>query len=357
MTGRRSLLKGIGASTLFGALSRGVSASPLGNDTTDRGGEVVDRVAADPTDVPDPINRDRPVHHDITLTAEEVVSAVEPGTTYTYMTFDGQVPGPMLRVRQGDTVEFTLENPPANNRTHNVDMHAIYGTGGGSVATTASPGTANSEQFTAMYPGAFIYHCAVPQMDAHVASGMYGLILVEPKDGLPAVDREFYVGQHEIYAGDPTYPILQTGHQVLNKRAMTREDPSYVTLNGETRALTPDRYGAMAAETGETVRVFFVNGGPNLASHFHPIGNVWRRAWRDGALRSDPAEYVQTVTVPPGSGLVAEMELPVPEQIKLVDHSLSRVVRKGMLGIVDVAGPERPTVFDPDPSQADCQMN
>ncbi|MFB6162378.1 MAG: copper-containing nitrite reductase, partial [Halococcoides sp.] len=302
-----------------------------------------------PTNVPAPIDRNSPTHHDISLTVEEVVAEVEPGVTFTYMTFDGQVPGPMLRVRQGDTVEFTLENPPASDCTHNVDMHAIYGTGGGSVATTARSGESNSERFTAMYPGAYIYHCAVPELDHHISSGMYGLILVEPREGLPSVDREIYVGQHEIYAGDPTYPIKPSGHLPFNKRAMVREDPTYVTLNGEAKALTPDRHGAISAETGETVRVFFVNGGPNLSSNFHPIGSVWRRAWRDGAIANDPDEYVQTVTVPPGSGLVAELELMVPERITLVDHALSRVARKGMGGVVDVHGEDRPEIFDPDP--------
>ncbi|MDY7083139.1 MAG: multicopper oxidase domain-containing protein, partial [Halobacteria archaeon] len=107
------------------------------------------------------------------------------------------------RVRQGDTVNFTFKNLPDNAMTHNVDLHAVYGTGGGNVATTANPGEENAMKFEAKYPGAFIYHCAVPNLDYHISSGMFGMIVVEPPEGLPEVDREFYLGQHEVYTNKP----------------------------------------------------------------------------------------------------------------------------------------------------------
>ncbi len=304
----------------------------------------VKRIAADPTKIPPPIHRRTSKHHDIVLETKEVTAEIEPGVTFRYMTFGGQVPGPMIRVRQGDTVRLTLKNPTGNLMVHNVDMHAVYGTGGGNVATTAAPGQSNGMEFEAMYPGAFIYHCAVPNLDWHISAGMFGMILVEPPEGLPRVDREFYLGQNEIYT---TQPTGQKGHHDFDYEAMAAENPTYVLLNGEKHALTPGVHGAMQAKVGETARVFFVCGGPNLTSSFHPIGNVWTKAWSAGALANPPQRYVQTMAVPPGSCGVFEMDFPVPEDVKLVDHALSRVVRKGMLGVIHVAGPAKPSIFQP----------
>lgn len=306
---------------------------------------TVARIAGDPSDIPAPIQRDSAERVEVTLKIQEAVAEIEPGVTFSYMTFGGQVPGPFLRVRQGDTIVFTLENPPDNGMAHNVDLHAVYGTGGGNIATNVSPGQSNGLIFKAMYPGAFIYHCAVPVLDYHISSGMFGMILVEPPEGLPPVDHEFYLGQHEVYT---TKAAGAKGHQTFDFEAMRREDPSYVLLNGEKYALTADRRGAMQVNVGDTARIFLVNGGPNLTSSFHPIGNVWSRVWRAGALANEPERYVQTVLVPPGSCVVAEMEFPVPGAVKLVDHALTRVVSKGMLGVIEVSGEEQPDIYQPD---------
>ncbi|WP_336002639.1 copper-containing nitrite reductase [Halorientalis halophila] len=310
-----------------------------------------DRVAADPTDLPDPVDWSSPRTHEVTLTVEEVTAEIEPGVTFDYMTFDGQIPGPMIRVRQGDTVEFTMENAPENAMPHNVDFHAVYGTGGGAVATTASPGSENSMRFQANYPGAFIYHCAVPNLDYHISAGMFGMIVVEPKQGLPEVDRELYLGQHELYTDKDTG---QEGHHGFDFEAMAAEQPTYVLLNGEKYAWAAARYGPVEVQQGERVRVFLVDGGPNLSSNFHPIGNVWSEAYRDGGLPEDEDlsayadKNIQTMKVPPGSCMIGEMDTPVPERIKLVDHALSRVARKGLLAEVDVLGTEDEAVYDPD---------
>jgi nitrite reductase (NO-forming) len=164
------------------------------------------------------------------------------------------------------------------------------------------------------------------------------------------VDRELYFGQHELYTtGD--------SHQSHDMESMVDETPSYVLFNGEAYAYTADKYGPLEVDQGDTVRVFLVNGGPNLPSHFHPIGNVWSRAYRDGALPSDGVldsaeSNVQTLTIPPGSCMVGEMETPVPERIHLVDHALSRVRHKGVMADVDVRGKKRPETFDPAPGTA-----
>jgi nitrite reductase (NO-forming) len=310
-------------------------------------GALVDRIAADPLDLPAPIRRTSPKHHDITLTTEEATAEIEPGVTFDYMTFGGRVPGPMIRVRQGDTVSLTLKHG-SGVMPHNIDLHAVYGPGGGAADTLVNVGQSKTIEFQARYPGAFIYHCAVAGLlDFHISAGMFGMILVEPEDGLPAVDREYYLGQHEIYTDRPTG---EKGHHAFSFDAMTRENPSYVLLNGEKYALTAGARGALPAQVGETARVFFVNGGPNLTSSFHPIGNVWTRAWREGGLLNTPERYLQTVQVAPGSTAVTELTFPVPGPVKLVDHALTRVARKGMLGIIDVAGDPQPAIFDPNPA-------
>jgi nitrite reductase (NO-forming) len=308
-------------------------------------------VAADPTELPDPIDRDQPTEIDVTLEAKEVTAEVEPGVTFDYMTFDGEIPGPMVRARVGDTINFTMENLPDNMRPHNVDFHAIYGTGGGSVATTAAPGDGNSMSFSPQYPGAFIYHCAVPNLDMHISAGMFGMIVVEPEGGLPEVDQELYFGQHELYTDADTGA---EGHHAFDMDAMANENPTYVLLNGEKYAYAAANQGPVNVDQGDRVRVFMVTGGPNYSSNFHPIGNVWSRAYRDGGLPEDgdfeayADKNVQTMKVPPGSCMIGEMETPVPERIKMVDHALSRVARKGLLAEVDVNGTEDESIYDPD---------
>jgi nitrite reductase (NO-forming) len=301
-------------------------------------------VVANPINIPPPIHRNHAVHHDVNLLAQEVVGEIEPGATFPFMTFNGQVPGPMIRVREGDTVSLTLRSPVDNAWLHNVDLHAVYGTGGGAAATVVRAGKSKGFFFKAMYPGAFVYHCAIADMDRHISSGMYGMIVVEPKQGMAKVDREFYLGYNEVYTVEPFGK--QVPH-VFDSDTMARESPTYVLFNGAVNALTKARDGAMKARVGETVRVFLVNGGPNLTCSFHPIGNVWTKAWAEGALASEPRRYVQTVPVAPGSAFVGEMNLPLAETIKLVDHSLSRVVHKGAAAEIEVSGSPNPEIYRP----------
>ncbi|MFC7098918.1 copper-containing nitrite reductase [Halobaculum marinum] len=352
---RRTTLKAIGAGAGGTALAGCSGRAPTDSETetarktTERqsGKPTTNRVAADPTDIPDPIDRDEPKTVEVELTAKEVRAEVEDGVVYDYMTFDGQIPGPMIRVRRGDTVKFNLKNASSNAMPHNVDFHAVYGTAGGAIATNAAPGKENAMEFQARYPGAYIYHCAVPNLDYHIASGMFGMILVEPEEGLPEVDREFYFGQHELYTDKAAG---EKGRHSFDMEAMKAEDPTYVLLNGQKYAITPDGFGTPTAKTGETARVFMVTGGPNLNSNFHPIGNVWTEAYRDGGLAGRAEQYLQTVNVPPGSCMVGTLDFPVPEHVKLVDHALSRVARKGMMGVITVEGEEKPDVFDPSPN-------
>lgn len=363
---RRTFIKGIGVGALAGALG-GVSgermwagrpakptsgSAPAGPDTTSRAVKYAltsQRVAGDPTKLPAPIGRRASKRVEVKLDVQEVVAEIEPGVAFSYLTFGGQVPGPMIRVRQGDTVHLTLTNPSTNRDVHNVDLHAVYGPGGGAESMMVVPGQSASIEFKVLYPGAFIYHCAVPALDFHISSGMYGMILVEPEEGLPPVDHELYFGQNEIYLKGAAGAH---GLREFDYDAMRAEDPTYVVLNGEKNAITTGRWGAVKVKRDETVRVFFVCGGPNLSSHFHPIGNVWSKAWEAGALANAPQRYIQTMVVPPGSCGVFELETPVPETIKLVDHALTRVVSKGMMGMIDVEGAPRLDIFNPSPGPA-----
>jgi nitrite reductase (NO-forming) len=360
---RRPFLKAAGAGSalmLAGCLSSGGDDEANGNQSdngtaTDGGSEDgldaakeidTDRIAADPRELPEPVDWDEPRNHEITMTTTEEVAEIEPGVTFDYMTFDGRVPGPMVRVRRGDTVRLTLENEEGNTRPHNIDFHAVYGPGGGAEDTTVNPGESATIEFTAMYPGVHVYHCAVPNLDHHISAGMYGAILVEPEDGLPEVDRELYFGQNELYTSGDTG---EEGHHEFDYDAMAAEEPTYVCLNGEAAAITGDGYGPVTVDKGERVRIFHANGGPNLTGSWHAIGNVWESLYRDGALANEPDHYVETTPVVPGSVSAAVIDTPVPGPIKLVDHALSRVARKGFLGIIQVEGEEEPGIYNPDP--------
>jgi len=172
----------------------------------------------------------------------------------------------------------------------------------------------------------------------HIANGMYGMILVEPEEGLPKVDREFYVMQGEIY----TEQAFGTkGHAEESYDKLVSERPEYFIFNGTTEAL---KKNPLKAKVGETVRVYFGVGGPNYTSSFHVIGEIFDKVYTMGSLTTDPLKDVQTITTPPGGASVVDFKLEVPGNYILVDHALSRVER-GLAGILQVEGPENPTVF------------
>ena len=168
---------------------------------------------------------------------------------------------------------------------------------------------------------------------------MYGLILVEPQEGLPRVDREYYVMQGDFYTAGETGA---KGFQPFSIEKMLKEEPAYVVFNGETGSLTEDN--ALKANVGETVRIFFGNGGPNLVSSFHVIGEIFDRVYEEASLSSPPRRDIQSTLVPAGGATVVEFKVDVPGEYRLVDHSLGRVL-KGALGILKVEGRENPEIF------------
>lgn len=293
-----------------------------------------------PADLPPPIGDRGPMTHDITMTAIEVTGQLADGTTFPYFTFDGQVPGPMLRVRQGDTVNFTLLNEDGSLFPHSIDLHAVTGPGGGAVYTQTVPGQQTGFTFQALNVGLYVYHCATASIPHHISSGMYGLILVEPPGGLPPVDREFYVMQGDIYTSQP---YGTRGHLDFSMTNMSREQADYLVFNGAAGALTQDDY-VLRANVGETVRIFFGVGGPNYTSSFHVIGEIFDRVYDQGALTSAPLTDVQTTLVPPGGSTMVEFRLDVPGRYILVDHALSRLER-GLVGFLVVEGEDNPAIF------------
>ncbi|WP_366556461.1 copper-containing nitrite reductase [Aquibaculum sediminis] len=300
---------------------------------------VADDVAHDPASLPPPLTRREPQTVRVELETIEKEAMLDERATFRYWTFNGTVPGPFVRVRVGDTVEVTLRNAEDSWMPHNVDFHACTGPGGGAEATTAFPGEEKSFRFKALKPGLYVYHCAVPPVALHIANGMFGLILVEPEEGLPPVDREFYVMQGEIYTHER---FGTSGLLTEDYEKMINERPEYFVLNGHVGALT--EHFPMKAKVGETVRIYFGVGGPNFVSSFHVIGEIFDRVYVNGSVTSPPQEDVQTVLVPAGGATIVEMKLEVPGRYVLVDHSLSRVER-GLAGWLDVEGEENPEVF------------
>lgn len=304
-------------------------------------------IVRDPTDLPPPVGKRGPRRVKVDLETTEIVGRLADGATYRYWTFNNKVPGPFVRVRVGDTVEVRLKNHDDSAMMHNVDFHAVTGPGGGAKATDAGAGESRGFEFTAINPGLYVYHCAVPIAAQHIANGMYGLILVEPEGGLPKVDHEFYVMQGELYTAEKfgTKGELTESHDKLMD-----ERPEYFIFNGAVGALTAER--PLKAKVGETVRIFFGVGGPNFTSSFHVIGEIFDRVYSMGSLTTPPVRDVQTVSVPPGGSAVVEFKLEVPGKYMLVDHALSRVER-GLVGILEVTGPENTVVFkDYDPAKS-----
>ncbi|MBZ0303927.1 MAG: nitrite reductase, copper-containing [Anaerolineae bacterium] len=303
---------------------------------------IADAVAIvrNPADLPAPIGDRGPIDVRVDLNAVEANGILADGTTYRYFTFDGQVPGPMIRIRVGDTVELHIHNDTSSQLQHSIDLHAVTGPGGGAVYTQTNPGEETTFTFKTLAPGVFVYHCATPSVAHHIASGMFGLIVVEPAGGLPPVDREFYVMQSEVYTVEP---YGTKGNLTFDHAAMLNEQPQYFVFNGAANALTTDE-NALHAKVGETVRIFFGVGGPNFTSSFHVIGEMFDRVYNYGSLTTPPMTDVQTILVPPGGATMVEFKLEVPGRYILVDHALARLER-GLAGYLFAEGDDNPTIF------------
>lgn len=300
---------------------------------------VENAVLAEAPNVPPPITRRHPTKVIVSLEVREVTKRLADGVDYVFWTFGGNVPGSFIRIREGDEVEFHLNNHQDNKMPHNIDLHAVTGPGGGAASSFTAPGHSSQFSFKTLNPGLFIYHCATAPVGMHVGNGMYGMILVEPKDGLPHVDHEYYVMQGEFYT---TGAYGEGGLQGFDMNKASDERPPYVVFNGAVGSLVGDK--ALTAKTGETIRLYVGNGGPNLTSSFHVIGEIFDTVYQEGG--TTPSQHnVQTTLIPAGGAAMVEFRVDVPGTYVLVDHALFRAFNKGALGMLKVEGPQNQIVY------------
>jgi nitrite reductase (NO-forming) len=297
-------------------------------------------ISREPTDLPPPVGKREPQTVRVDLVSVEVEGRLAESTTFGYWTFNGKVPGPFIRVRVGDTIDIHLKNSADSAMIHSVDFHAATGPGGGAAALQVDPGHEKSMTWKALVPGLYVYHCATPMVSEHIANGMYGLILVEPEEGLPPADHEFYVMQGEIYTD---VPYGQHGSAEFSVEKLLNERPEYFVFNGSVGALS--KLHPLQAKVGDTVRIFFGVGGPNFTSSFHVIGEIFDKVYALGGVLSQPIEGIQTVSVAPGGAAITEFKTKVPGNYTLVDHALARAER-GLLGVLHVEGPPNPEIFN-----------
>ncbi len=289
-------------------------------------------------EVPPPITRTHPTKVKVKLEVREAVGKIADGVSYTFWTFGGKVPGMFIRVRKGDEVEFHLANHPSSKMPHNIDLHAVTGPGGGAASSFTAPGHESVFSFKALNPGLYVYHCATAPVGMHIANGMYGLILVEPKGGLPKVDHEYYVMQGDFYTKGATG---EGGLQPFSMEKALAENPDYVVFNGAMGSLVGDN--AMKAKVGDKIRLFVGNGGPNLCSSFHVIGEIFDNVNPEGGDVQN--HNIQTTMVPAGGSAITEFKVDVPGTLILVDHSIFRAFNKGALGMLKVTGDENKVVY------------
>ena len=301
--------------------------------------ERVADIGANPNLVPEsPQTPDADGTVRISLTAQEVIGEIAPGIYFNYWTYNNQVPGPMLRVREGDTIELTLTNHPSSLHPHNIDLHAVTGPGGGAVLTNVKPGEIKTFKWKALNPGLYVYHCATPNVSTHNSHGQYGLILVESKKGFAKVDKEFYVMQGELYTMGQ---LGKKGVISFDSEALLDGTPNYVTFNGKVEQ-TP----RMHAKVGDTVRIYVGNGGVNLISSFHVIGEIFDTVYPNASIGGALEHNTQATAVLPGGASIVEFKLDVPGKYLLVDHALARM-NKGAWAVLEVSGDENSEIFSP----------
>ena len=291
-----------------------------------------------PPHVPKPVGSRTAMKLKLNMEIKEQEGTMTDGVKYTYWTFGGSVPGSFIRTRVGDEVEFHLKNHPDNKLPHNIDLHAVTGPGGGATSSLVAPGHEKVFSFKVINPGLYVYHCATAPMGMHIANGMYGLILVEPEGGLPPVDKEYYVMQGDFYTQGE---YGAKGLQPFDMNKAVKETPDYVVFNGKVGALTNG--GELTAKVGETVRLFVGNGGPNLVSSFHVIGEIFDNVHVEGG--STVNKNVQTTLIPAGGAAIVDFKVETPGTFILVDHSIFRAFNKGALGMLKVEGKENKNIY------------
>ncbi|MBK7952111.1 MAG: multicopper oxidase domain-containing protein [Deltaproteobacteria bacterium] len=261
----------------------------------------------------------------VAMTVKEVDLPVDnKGTVQTMWTYDGTIPGPIVRVTEGDTVKFTLTNDPANKNSHSMDFHAAIVDVLDEFAEIKPGGTKNFS-FEAKYPGAFIYHCGASSMAEHISRGMYGVIIGDPKEGFsaayPKPDREYVLVQGDLFRQGTSVDDLLDGKNwigALINGKVFRYDPVHDSNASET----------LQAKPGERVRIFYVNAGINDSVALHPIAGIWDRVYDHGNPRN-VTEGVQTFLIPPASAATFDLLTPAGRASNnaIVDHAMRRALR------------------------------
>lgn len=288
--------------------------------------------------VPKPVGNRSAKKLIVNLETTETQAAIADSINYTFWTFNDIVPGSFIRIREGDEIQLNIKNNENSALPHNIDLHAVNGPGGGAEPTFVAPGKEASFHFKALNPGLYVYHCAAPPVPMHIANGMYGLILVEPEGGLPPVDREYYIMQGEFYTKSSigNANLLEFDNDKGND-----ENPDYVLFNGKKGSLLGNNM--IEAKVGETVRLFVGNGGPNLVSSFHVIGEIFDKVYIEGGTAIN--NNVQTTLIPAGGSAIVEFKVEVPGEYILVDHSIFRAFNKGAIGKLKVTGDDNEKVY------------
>lgn len=330
---------------------------PMPSESASAHQSEMDDIGRRADDLPPPLNRTRAQLVSVDLYTDELVAEMMPGVTYEYWTYNGKVPGPFIRARAGDQVEIRLnhgkpgatgaahsehtseQHASAGHSAHSIDLHAVVGPGGGAPLMQVGQGEQKSFRFKATHPGIYVYHCASAHVPTHIANGMYGMILVEPEQGLTKVDREFYVMQGDFYTSGK---FGDKGLQAFSKDKMLAEKPEYFLFNGRVNSLSGER--ALKAKVGEKIRLF-VGVGSHVAANFHIIGAIFDSLYPEGAIMNPPLKNVQTTVIAPGSAVMIEFTAEVPGKYQLVDHSLTRAIDKGALAELVIEGAAQPELY------------
>lgn len=263
--------------------------------------------------------------HDIYLVAEEKLNTVAKGVSQQLWTYNGKVPGPVVHVRVGDTVRVHLSNPSFNKLPHSVDFHSSQAAWNDEM-TSINPGEEKLYEWRADYAGVWMYHCGSNPALHHIASGMYGMVIVEPREGLPKVDHEFALVQSEFYLGNE-------GHITDLHKASSSHGPDYVVFNG-----VANQYKDHPIEvgTGKKVRMYVLNAGPNEDSSFHIVGTIFNRVIKEGMelVPENKGHYgAQAVDLGPAQGAIIEFTTAEDGLYPIVTHAFN-FVGKGALGLI-----------------------
>ncbi len=318
-----------GTVTVEGAApSAASSAAP-----DDHGGPAPETGIAPDPDAPLPVTYDATAPaalagtvHDIDLVMTEQLMTVATGYQQLVWTFGGTVPGPVIRVKVGDTVRVHLKNPIENSMAHSIDFHASQVAWNDEMRSIA-PGEELTYEWTADYAGVWMYHCGTSPALHHIANGMYGMVIVEPAEGLPPVDKEFALVQSEWYLG-PQGEVTD-----LAKAMAAAPAPDFVVFNGVANQY---KDAPLQVGTGERVRFFVLNAGPSVDSSFHIVGTIFDSVVKEGVRleRGNVGNFgAQAVDLSPAQGAIVETTTAEDGLYPIVTHAFNFVGR-GALGLL-----------------------